>query len=289
MTTTNKTLITPVTPTSSKHNNLIVAGKLNPSSTPNKKFISKPLSPVHARIYQSDLESIVNATDSDVRPNPALFSHKKDKSKHRRSVGVKKSTPTTTPPDDDDDGDDDDYACDDKPLPTTPKQDENEDQLRSPPPARPLVGPTPDVLKQSVGTPQHQQRKQKKTGILEKYMANSDELVRSFREIGVGFKALSRHHHHHHHHVGDGRRRSVGGGRAGGDDEEPEIVDRPSAKDSQPLPQQQLVPRAQNFQPLVAPNSGDLKKHHHHKIIIKEKIRAVKGPGRTEKFLPPRA
>ncbi|KAA1072894.1 hypothetical protein PGTUg99_025638 [Puccinia graminis f. sp. tritici] len=291
MTASNKTLITPVTPTSSKHNNLIVAGKLNPSSTPNKKFISKPLSPVHARIYQSDLESIVNATDSDVRPNPALFSNKKDKSKHRRSVGVKKSTPTTTTPPDDDD----DYACDEKPLPTTPQQEpeSGEDQLRSPLTARPIVGPTPDVLKQSVGTAQHQQRKQKKTGILEKYMANSDELVRSFREIGVGFKALSRHHHHHP--VGDGRRGSVGGRAGGRDDEEPEIVERPSsstAKDSE-LPsqqQQQLVPSTRNFQPLVGPNTAHENKKHllHHKMVIKDKIRAVKGPGRTEKFLPPR-
>ncbi|WAQ83627.1 hypothetical protein PtA15_4A75 [Puccinia triticina] len=146
-TTTSKTLITPITPTSSSHNNLIVAGKINPSSaclSPNKRFINKPLSPVHARIYQSDLESIVNATDSDVRPNPALFSHKKptlgaSAAKRRRSVA------------------------------------KHPDHLLTSPPA------------------ERSTRKMKKTGILEKYMANSDELVRSFKEIGVGFKALSRH------------------------------------------------------------------------------------------------
>lgn len=174
---TNKVLITPAaaaaaaaTPMSNSNNKM---GLLTPLLSPNQRFISKPLTPNYSKINHSDLELMVNGTDSDVGPSAALFlSGKKERttstrgrSTIKKGVGGKEEEATEA----------------------TSSQRMVE---------RPLVSEESVLVDQ--GGPHEAGggaggKKLKKSGILEKYMANSDELVRSFREIGVGFKALARH------------------------------------------------------------------------------------------------
>ncbi|PLW20029.1 hypothetical protein PCASD_13269 [Puccinia coronata f. sp. avenae] len=177
-----KTLITPATPQShtSKAPHVLTGHPL--AYSPNKRFISRPLTPNHSLVNQSDLELMVNGTDSDVGPSLALLSAKKERpAGKRRSVASKKPAA----------GDcQQDAAGRDLPVEEPPAAAALSSSL-SPSPSSPSSTATPAPPKKSAGS------RLGKTGILEKYMANSDELVRSFREIGVGFKALSRHHHPH--------------------------------------------------------------------------------------------
>ncbi|KAH9467476.1 hypothetical protein Pst134EA_011119 [Puccinia striiformis f. sp. tritici] len=173
-------LLTPVTPTSTNLNNLIVNGFLNPStiSSPNKKFINKPV--LHSFnsssssttttmenhkeddqdgiINHYDLESIVNGTDSDLPTSEviALKSARKERVKkhhhHVKNLEPSQDSSTST---------------------TTPSF---------------VVG---DSKTTTNGDRGHLSKSEIKTITLGKYMANSQELARNFQLIGVGFKHLS--------------------------------------------------------------------------------------------------
>lgn len=143
---------------------------VNSTVSPNKRFISRPLTPNNLLINQSDLELIVNGTDSDIGVSIALS--KKDK---RKSLQSKKATSN--------------LAC---------LEDQSNSKLSgttaspSATPAARKANVNPNV--KSIGL---SNLKHKKGKILEKYMSNSDQLVRSFKEIGVVGLSLLNHYHPH--------------------------------------------------------------------------------------------
>ncbi|MBW0519832.1 hypothetical protein O181_059547 [Austropuccinia psidii MF-1] len=120
--------------------NKIGSNSNHQGSTPSKMFVSRPRSP-NVLISQSDLEMIVNATDSDAGATIVQKKSIKKVIDERRSLAKFKENEIN--------------------------QDEEE-------------------KKKTI-------KMKKKKGILEKYMSNSDELVKSFKEIGNGLNLLNNH------------------------------------------------------------------------------------------------